>query len=212
MKIFNVKEIFKSIQGEGFNSGKHAVFIRFSGCNLWNGNKENMKLAKCNFCDTDFVGTNGLNGGQFSTSNLVKKVDDVWNKSFSMQSKFVVLTGGEPMLQVDSNLVEGLKEKGFLVALETNGSINFDFNIDWVCVSPKHLSSWIVKKGDELKVIYPQLNFDLNKLKKLDFKFFFLQPMDGSKKQINIWNTINYCKSHKPWFPSFQIHKTLDIN
>ena len=125
----------------------------------------------------------------------------------------MVLTGGEPMLQTNSSLVESLKQKGFFVALETNGTITIDINFDWVCVSPKDLNLWKVKKGDELKIIYPQPRFDLNNLKRLNFKYFFLQPLDdNNKKQINIIKTIEYCKSHKPWFPSFQIHKTLNIN
>ena len=210
--MFFIKEIFKSIQGEGFFSGKRAVFVRFTGCNLWNGLSEDRENAQCQFCDTDFLGINGQNGGTYSLENLLDKIDMIWNQKILTDEKFVVLTGGEPMLQVNENLVKSLQHRGYFVSLETNGTIRFNIHFDWVCVSPKQKSKWEVLNGDELKVVYPQQNFDLNILKKLDFKYFFLQPMDNSRKQINIWNTINYCKSHKPWFPSFQLHKSLNIS
>lgn len=210
--MYIIKEIFKSIQGEGFYSGNEAVFVRFSGCNLWNGKEEDRFFSKCQFCDTDFVGFNGENGGRYNLKKLVNKIEKVWNLKRNFTRKFVILTGGEPLLQVNKKLVEALQKLGFFVALETNGTIKFDINFDWVCVSPKQNTKWEVTNGDELKVIYPQQNFNLNKLKKLNFKYFFLQPMDGPKKQINTWNTINYCKSHKPWFPSFQLHKSLKVS
>ena len=208
--MFFIKEIFKSIQGEGFFSGKSAVFVRFTGCNLWNGLVKDRENALCQFCDTDFVGINGINGGKYSLDVLVKKICSLWTAK--SKDKFIVLTGGEPMLQVNKKLVESLKKRGYFVSLETNGTIQFDIDFDWVCVSPKQRTKWKVISGDELKVIFPQQAFDLNMLKKLNFKYFFLQPMDNNKKQINIWNTINYCKSHKPWFPSFQLHKSLNIS
>ena len=210
--MYYIKEIFKSIQGEGYNAGKPAVFIRFSGCNLWNGKVNEKKNAICKFCDTDFLGLNGVNGGKYDISQLVKKVNLIWENSLSFSEKFVVLTGGEPMLQVNKTLIQKLKENGFRVAIETNGTFEINFHIDWICVSPKENSLFKLKSGDELKVIFPQPKLDLNYLKKLNFKFFFLQPMDGSKKQINTWNVINYCSSHKPWFPSIQLHKTIGIN
>ena len=210
--MYYIKEIFKSIQGEGYNAGKPAVFIRFSGCNLWNGKVNEKKNAICKFCDTDFLGLNGVNGGKYDISQLVKKVNLIWENSLSFTEKFVVLTGGEPMLQVNKTLIQKLKESGFRVAIETNGTFEINFHIDWICVSPKENSLFKLKSGDELKVIFPQPKLDLNYLKKLNFKFFFLQPMDGSKKQINTWNVINYCSSHKPWFPSIQLHKTIGIN
>ena len=210
--MFKIKEIFKSIQGEGFHSGAKAVFLRFTGCNLWNGKTEYKKKALCNFCDTDFVGTDGNNGGIYEEKKLIERVEKVWNQSFSNDRKFIVLTGGEPMLQVTESLVNKLKRLGYYVSIETNGSINSKIKFDWVCVSPKVNSMWNLKTGDELKVVYPQSHFNLIQIKRLKFKYFFLQPMDGGKKQINTWNTINYCKSHKPWFPSFQLHKVLNIN
>lgn len=210
--MFFIKEIFKSIQGEGFFSGKSAVFVRFTGCNLWNGLGKDRENALCQFCDTDFLGTNGQNGGYYSLNDLLNKIDKIWNQKKLTNNKFIVLTGGEPMLQVNKKLVESLKKRGYFVSVETNGTIQFDIDFDWVCVSPKQRTKWKVISGDELKVIFPQQAFDLNMLKKLNFKYFFLQPMDNNKKQINIWNTINYCKSHKPWFPSFQLHKSLNIS
>ena len=210
--MFFIKEIFKSIQGEGFFSGKSAVFVRFTGCNLWNGLVKDRENALCQFCDTDFLGTNGQNGGYYSLNDLLNKIDKIWNQKKLTNNKFIVLTGGEPMLQVNKKLVESLKKRGYFVSVETNGTIQFDIDFDWVCVSPKQRTKWKVISGDELKVILPQQAFDLNMLKKLNFKDFFLQPMDNNKKQINIWNTINYCKSHKPWFPSFQLHKSLNIS
>ena len=211
--MFNVKEIFSSIQGEGFYTGRPAVFLRFTGCNLWNGKLKDKQNAICNFCDTNFVGTDGQNGGTFTLNQIIEKVEHIWNRKYKTFQKFVVLTGGEPMLQTNFSLVQSLKQKGFFVALETNGTIEIDINFDWVCVSPKNLNLWKVKKGDELKIIYPQSKFNLNYLKKLNFKYFFLQPLDDNKKkQVNIMKTIDYCRSHKPWFPSFQIHKTLNVN
>ena len=210
--MYKIKEIFNSIQGEGFNTGKKSVFVRFSGCNLWNGNFETKKNSICNFCDTDFKGTNGKNGGKYKLEDLIKKVVKVWEASFSFTERFVILTGGEPLLQVDQNLLNALKEKKFKIAIETNGTIDTKLKFDWVCVSPKENAIWKLKKGDELKIVFPQNKFDLKNITKLDFKYFFLQPMRNEKSQINIIKTIQYCKTHKPWFPSFQIHKSLGVS
>jgi len=209
--MFYVKEIFKSLQGEGYFSGRKAIFVRFSGCNLWNGQAEQRSNSICSFCDTDFVGTDGQNGGIYSQEQLIKKIRILWgNQDYG--KRFLVFTGGEPTLQLTEKLVNSVKKEGFFIALETNGTINSQIKYDWVCVSPKSMKNWRLQKGDEVKVIFPQNNLDLNLIKQMDFNFFFLQPMDGSKRQVNIWNTINYCKAHKPWFPSFQIHKTLKIS
>ena len=210
--MYKVKEIFRSIQGEGFHSGKDAIFIRFSGCNLWNGIKKFRKKAICNFCDTDFVGINGENGGDYKLEDLIKKTIEIWGNDKSYHKKFVVLTGGEPLLQVDQKLIYELKKNNFYISLETNGTIKTNLKFDWVVVSPKENAVWNLKNGDELKVIYPQNKINLKKALDLKFKYFFLQPMANEFKQINITKTINYCKSHKPWFPSFQIHKSLGIS
>tara|TARA_B100000989_G_scaffold293101_1_gene269986 strand:+ start:1205 stop:1840 length:636 start_codon:yes stop_codon:yes gene_type:complete len=208
-----IKEIFKSIQGEGFYTGKSSIFVRFTGCNLWNGKSIDREISQCSFCDTDFVGTNGKNGGIYNEKSLVEKINFVWNQKKSTEQKHVILTGGEPMLQVNSVLVNLLKENGYFVALETNGTLKIsNISFDWICVSPKSMINWFLREGDEVKVIFPQYNLNLDLIKKMNFKYFFLQPMDGPKKQVNTWNTLNYCKSHKPWFPSFQIHKSLNIS
>ncbi len=205
--MYKVKEIFKSIQGEGYNSGKDSVFVRFSGCNLWNGKIKDKEKAVCNFCDTDFVGTNGKNGGVYRLKELVEIIDKVWDSSFSIEKKFVVLTGGEPLLQVDEKLVRTLKDFKYNVALETNGTINTMIDFDWICVSPKDPKNWKLKRGDELKVVYPQNKFNLKRLLKLNFKHFFLQPKDDKFTRLNLDKTLNYCKYNKKWFPSFQLHK-----
>ena len=210
--MYKVKEIFKSIQGEGFFSGKEALFLRFSGCNLWNGRKKDRSKSICNFCDTNFVGTDGKNGGKYNLEKLISVTKKVWNHSYTSEDKFIVLTGGEPLLQVDALLVKELKKENFFIAVETNGTIKTNLKFDWVTVSPKENAEWNLRKGDELKVVYPQHKFDLKKIINLDFKYFFLQPKDEEKNRTNILKTINYCKSHKPWFPSFQIHKSLGIS
>ena len=210
--IYNIKEIFLTLQGEGFNTGRKAVFCRFSGCNLWNGLEKSRKKAKCSFCDTDFVGTNGKNGGRYELKYLVDKIIKIWDSSLTCEKKFIVLTGGEPLLQVDWKLLKELKKNNFFISLETNGTILTKLNFDWVTVSPKEKSDWKLRKGNELKLVYPQYGFDLKKIQKLDFEYFFLQPKDKETNRLNIIKTINYCKSHKPWFPSFQIHKSLGIS
>ena len=210
--MYKVKEIFKSIQGEGFYSGREAVFLRFSGCNLWSGLSKDKKNAKCSFCDTDFRGVDGKNGGIYNLKDLVKTIEDVWKSKFSLKKKFLVLTGGEPLLQVDSKLLKELKKRKYLVSLETNGTISTNLKFDWICVSPKENSLWKLRCGDELKIVYPQNKFDLKMLLNFDFKYFFLQPMHNEIIQINVIKTIQYCKSHKPWFPSFQLHKSLGVS
>ena len=209
--MYKVKEIFRSIQGEGYKTGKESVFIRFTGCNLWNGKVENRLKAVCDFCDTDFVGEDGENGGRYSLEDLVEKVEGVWKSSFTLKSKYVVLTGGEPLLQVDQALVNLLKKKKYTVALETNGSIPTDINFDWVCVSPKDPNYWEQKKGDELKIIFPQDKFNLKELLKLDFKYFFLQPKYDRFNKLNLEKTIDYCKLNTRWMLSLQLHKLFGM-
>ena len=210
--MYRVKEIFKSIQGEGFFSGKKAIFLRFSGCNLWNGKEKDRFKAICKFCDTDFLGVNGPNGGVYNLRDLISKVLMTWNSVFSLEKKFIVLTGGEPLLQVDLALIKELKKKNFFIAIETNGTIDTRLKFDWLTVSPKENSKWILKKGDELKIVYPQTKLDLRTALTLNFQYFFLQPKNDRNFRINFVKTINYCKSHRPWFPSLQLHKSLGIN
>lgn len=209
---YKVKEIFKSIQGEGFHVGRSAVFLRFSGCNLWNGRPSDRNSSMCSFCDTDFVGTDGSNGGNYNLNDLINKIENVWNYKSSIEKRFIVLTGGEPLLQVDEKLLEKLRDLRFYIALETNGTIDTKLSFDWICVSPKEDASWKLRRGNELKIIYPQYKFNLTNLTKLDFDFFFLQPKYDNLKRVNEIKTINYCKRNSIWFPSFQIHKILGIN
>ena len=209
---YKIKEIFKSIQGEGYHVGRSAVFLRFSGCNLWNGRPSDRKSSMCSFCDTDFIGTDGTNGGSFNLNDLINKIEKVWNNKLSIENKFIVLTGGEPLLQVDEKLLKKLRDRKFYIALETNGTIDTKLLFDWICVSPKEDASWKLRRGNELKIVYPQYKFNLTNLTKLDFDFFFLQPKYDNLKRVNEIKTIDYCKRNSRWSPSFQIHKILGIN
>ncbi len=210
--MYRIKEIFKSIQGEGYFSGKTALFLRFSGCNLWSGKEKDRLKAVCKFCDTDFLGVNGKDGGVYSLKMLIKKINMVWDSKRKFDKKFIVLTGGEPLLQTDKSLIDELRKQNFFIALETNGTIKTDLKFDWITVSPKEDAKWRLKEGSELKLVYPQNKFNLTKMKSLKFKYFFLQPKKDKNIRLNIFKTLNYCKSHKPWFPSFQLHKSLGIN
>ena len=207
--MYSIKEIYKTIQGEGAQSGQSAVFVRFSGCNLWSGKEKHRDDAICKFCDTDFVGTDGLNGGKYSIENLITKIKELWD---SEEKAYVVFTGGEPMLQLDQKLINACKEVNFITAIETNGTIKIDFDIDWICVSPKAGSKLLVDKGNELKVVYPQDEFDLKSFEKLNFDHFFLQPMDSKDKINNTENAIKFCLKNPKWKLSIQQHKILGID
>ena len=208
---YSVKEIYLTIQGEGFHTGKHAVFCRFSGCNLWTGLEKDRKKAICNFCDTDFVGTDGINGSKYPNSEqLANEIDKVWDKDIN--EKFVVFTGGEPLLQLDKPLVDLLHKKKFKVAIETNGTILPPENIDWICVSPKQGADFNLKYGNELKLVYPQKGLEPKNFKHLDFDHFFLQPMDGKDLQRNILQSVSYCIENPLWRLSLQTHKIMGID
>jgi len=157
--MYTIKEIYKTIQGEGAQAGRTAIFVRFAGCNLWSGKEKHRESAVCKFCDTDFVGTNGVNGGTYSAKDLLLKLNELWAE---LESKLIVFTGGEPMLQLDRQLIQECKNNDFETAIETNGTIPIDFDIDWVCISPKHGSKLVVKHGNELKVVFPQEGQDLD--------------------------------------------------
>ena len=207
--MYSIKEIYFTIQGEGHHTGRPAVFCRFSGCNLWTGREIDRKSAVCNFCDTDFIGTDGQSGSKYDTAKLlVNEILSYWPDN---SKPFVVLTGGEPMLQVNKELLKELKDNNFEIAIETNGTLKVPSAIDWICVSPKTGSELIQLSGDELKIVYPQNKFNLHELISLDFKYFFLQPKYNHLKKLNVNKTIDYCKLNKPWFPSFQLHKTIGI-
>lgn len=208
---YSIKEIFYTLQGEGAHAGRPAVFCRFSGCNLWTGREEDRSSAVCQFCDTDFVGTDGEGGGKFKTPQAVAaSINALWPASFS-KSKYVVFTGGEPLLQLDELLINAMHDVGFEVAIETNGTIEVPEGVDWVCVSPKQGSSLVVRKGNELKVVIPQVNQPMKDYAGLQFEHFFVQAMDGILQKENLQMAITYCKNNPQWKLSLQTHKLLQI-
>jgi len=211
--MYAVKEIFLTLQGEGAQSGRTAVFCRFAGCNLWTGREEDRHKAICQFCDTDFVGTNGSGGGKFKTAEeLADSISRAWPVSADPTlAKFVVCTGGEPLLQLDSLLLAALHERNFFVAVETNGTQTPPAGIDWLCVSPKAGSNFILKNGSELKLVYPQEDFGPDRFAGLNFQHFFLQPMDGPQQLENIELALRYCLNNPQWRLSIQTHKLLGI-
>ncbi len=211
-KIYSVKEIFYSLQGEGARAGRVTVFCRFSGCNLWNGLEKDRATAICSFCDTDFVGVNGVNGGKYHLNSLVKNITDLWSKHCAEYAQpYVVFTGGEPLLQLDSDLLMALKQQGFETGIETNGTLAVPDGIDWLCVSPKAGSSLVVTQGNELKLVVPQQGIDPSNFVNLDFDYFFIQAMDGIEKQANIRYALAYCLKFPQWRLSIQTHKLLGI-
>lgn len=217
---YTVKEIYLTRQGEGFHQGRLAVFVRFSGCNLWSGLEKDRHNAICKFCDTDFVGTNGQYGGKFRTAHeLTRAVMWVWSASMPPKcdvvtnlnfEPYVVFTGGEPSLQVDECLIKELKYFGFIVAIETNGTRILPDGIDWICVSPKAGTSLRQTSGNELKIVFPQTDLDPCEYAQMDFGHYFLQPMDGPKVRENEILAQAYCKAHPQWNLSLQIQKVLD--
>ena len=208
---FTVKELFYTLQGEGANTGRPAVFCRFTGCNLWTGREEDRATAVCQFCDTDFVGTDGPGGGQFATAEaLANAIGRRWPASVQTQP-FVVCTGGEPLLQMTPELVDALHERGFEIAIETNGTQRAPGGIDWICVSPKANAELVQRSGDELKLIFPQLGADPERYEHLDFRHFFLQPMDSPERERNTQLAVRYCLEHPRWRLSLQTQKILGI-
>ena len=208
---YAVKELFYTLQGEGANTGMPAVFSRFAGCNLWSGREKDRADAACRFCDTDFVDTDGPGGGRFATADeLACAVESAWPAT-SQAHRFVVCTGGEPLLQLDAILVDALHARGFRIAIETNGTLPVPDGIDWICVSPKAHAPLVVTHGDELKLVYPQEGAEPMRFEGLDFRHFSLQPMDGSAREANTQLALEYCKAHPRWRLSLQIHKLLGI-
>jgi 7-carboxy-7-deazaguanine synthase (Cx14CxxC type) len=209
--MYTVKEIFYTLQGEGANAGSAAVFCRFSGCNLWTGREEDRARAVCQFCDTDFVGV-GPDGGRFAKPNeLANAVSNAWRGHNDRQPRFVVCTGGEPLLQLDEPLIDSLHDRGFRVAVETNGTRPAPRSIDWICVSPKAGAPFVQKSGEEIKLVFPQPDAMPEKFESLDFKNFFLQPMDGPDIEENTRLAVEYCMQHPQWRLSLQTHKLLGI-
>jgi 7-carboxy-7-deazaguanine synthase len=208
---YAVKEIFYTLQGEGANTGRAAVFCRFAGCNLWTGREQDREDATCQFCDTDFVGTDGPGGGRFTSPEaLADAVAAAWPED-SMHRRFVVCTGGEPLLQLDAPLVQALHEVGFEIAVETNGTMPPPEGIDWLCVSPKAGAPLAVRAGDEIKLVFPQVGADPVSFEELAFRHFFLQPMDGPDRDANTAAALRYCLAHPRWRLSLQTHKLLGI-
>ncbi len=210
MGKYAVKEIFLTLQGEGAQAGRAAVFCRFSGCNLWSGRESDRAGAACRFCDTDFVGTDGEGGGGFADAEaLAESIARAWGDGW--ENRFVVFTGGEPLLQLDAALIGAAHARGFELAVETNGTIAPPAGLDWICVSPKAGAPFVATSGSELKLVYPQLGLAPDEFRGLPFTHFWLQPMDGDEIAANTSAAIAYCLDHPPWRLSLQTHKLIGI-
>lgn len=208
--VYAVKEAFKTLQGEGRHAGRAAVFCRFAGCNLWSGREQDRAAAECRFCDTDFVGTSGEGGGKFGDAQaLAAHLAALWGPG--REERFAVLTGGEPMLQIDAALVDALHAEGFEIAVETNGTLPATPGLDWICVSPKAGTTLAQTRGDELKLVYPQEGADPALYENLDFRHFLLQPMDGPEILRNTRAAVDYCLAHPRWRLSLQTHKMIGV-
>ena len=206
---YRIKEIFFTQQGEGKNTGKDFIFVRFSGCNLWSGQEKHRASAICKFCDTDFYGTDGINGGKYQAKELIEKIKSLWISADSQIR--VVLTGGEPLLQVDKGLISALKKEDIYIAVETNGTLEAPDGIDWICMSPKANTEIKLRKGSEVKVVYPQKNLNPDNFNVLDFKNFYIQPMDSENYEDNVSQSVKYCMQNPNWKLSLQTHKILGI-
>ncbi|MGR2737205.1 7-carboxy-7-deazaguanine synthase [Billgrantia sp. Q4P2] len=214
--MYHVKEAFYSLQGEGARAGRASVFCRFSGCNLWSGREVDRASAACRFCDTDFIGTDGQNGGRFvDADTLADHLTALWPNQDAMATPYVVFTGGEPLLQLDEALIGAMHARGFEVAVETNGTLPAPAGIDWLCVSPKAATSLALTAGDELKLVYPQAEAPPERFTDLDFRHFFLQPLDTAPlidATNHLDKTVAYCLSHPQWRLSLQTHKITGID
>ena len=206
---YRIKEIYFTQQGEGKNTGKDFVFVRFAGCNLWSGKEKHRASAICKFCDTDFYGTDGVNGGIYETKDLVTKIKSLW---ISKDSEIrVVLTGGEPLLQVDDSLITALKKANIYIAIETNGTLKAPKGIDWICMSPKANTDIQLTEGSEIKVIYPQENLDPADFNNMNFSNYYIQPMDSIDYEANVSKSVEFCMQNSNWRLSLQTHKILGI-
>lgn len=209
---YSVKEIYRTLQGEGAMTGRAAVFLRFTGCNLWTGREADRANAICQFCDTDFLGTDGARGGKYTATQLVEEITECWIDGLKQDKRrYVVCTGGEPGLQLDAALVAALHAADFEIAIETNGTVPLPAGIDWVCVSPKANAELVTRSGSELKLVYPQELAQPSRFEDLDFEHFFLQPKDDATQDANIQATIAYCQTHPQWRLSLQTHKLIGI-
>ena len=211
MTIYAVKECFLTLQGEGAQTGRAAIFLRFAGCNLWSGLERDRASAACDFCDTDFVGVDGPGGGKFSGADaLADHAAALWPRESSARP-LIVCTGGEPLLQLDDALIDAFHARGFEIAVETNGTIAAPEGLDWICVSPKGENALKQKSGDELKLVYPQADAPPERFEALPFTHFFLQPMDGAEREANTARAIDYCLKNPKWRLSLQTHKLIGI-
>ena len=216
--MYSVKELFATLQGEGAQAGRAAIFCRFAGCNLWSGREEDRSTAICQFCDTDFVGTDGVGGGKFdSADHLSNAIEAAWLETMSTDHyRYVVMTGGEPLLQLDAPLIEALHQRHFEIAIETNGTIKIPNGIDWVCLSPKANADLLVKQADEIKLVVPQtehqpIEITLHRFEGMDFRHRYLQPMDGPQLRENTAYAVELCQKHPLWRLSVQTHKMIGI-
>ncbi|MFP3943135.1 MAG: 7-carboxy-7-deazaguanine synthase [Alphaproteobacteria bacterium] len=210
--VYSVKEIYYTLQGEGVQAGRPAVFLRFAGCNLWSGREQDREKAVCQFCDTEFRGTDGPGGGRFREPGaLAEAVAARWPGRARRPGALVVCTGGEPLLQLDAPLIRALHEAGFEVAVETNGTIRAPEGLDWICVSPKAGAPLVQRSGDELKLVYPQPDCPPERFEGLDFRHFLLQPMDGPEREANTKAAVRYCLERPLWKLSLQTHKLLGL-
>ena len=212
---YTVREIYYTLQGEGARTGRPAVFLRFAGCNLWSGREQHRAEAVCRFCDTEFVGTEGPGGGKFGTAReLAKAVSAAWPVAAAHRGRYVVCTGGEPLLQLDEAAITALHEAGFEIGVETNGTIAAPPGIDWLCVSPKGSAPLVQTTGNELKLVYPQVEAEAQpwRFESLEFGNFYLQPLDDERRDENTRATIDYCLAHPQWQLSLQTHKILGID
>lgn len=214
--MYSIKEAFYSLQGEGARTGRASVFCRFSGCNLWSGREKDRAISQCRFCDTDFVGTDGQHGGRFADAEaLAAHLAALWPDAESHGVPYVVFTGGEPLLQLDSALIDAMHARGFEIAVETNGTLLPPAGVDWLCVSPKGQVPLALTSGDELKLVYPQTDAPPERFVDLDFRYFYLQPMDllsPESDDTTMAETLSYCLAHPHWRLSLQTHKTLEID
>ncbi len=207
-KSYAIKEIYYTLQGEGFHSGRPAIFCRFSGCNLWSGREEDRATAICQFCDTDFWGTDGENGGKYSAESLTEKILSLWPQE---DAPFIVFTGGEPALQLDTELITVLKECRSEIAIETNGTLELSEGIDWICMSPKANTDIVVKSGHELKIVFPQDGIDPLDFQEMDYQHLYIQPMDNAFQEDNTIMAIDFCKANPKFKLSVQSHKYINI-
>lgn len=211
--MYKVKEIYYTLQGEGAHSGRPAVFCRFTGCNLWSGREEDRHKAVCQFCDTDFIGTDGENGGKYTAEELAEKVISLWPQGANAGQPYVVCTGGEPLLQLDEAMIAAFHAKNLEVGVETNGTVPAPAGLDWICLSPKAGADLKLTKGDEIKLVFPQPGAEPEKYTHLDFTHFFLQPMDAAgRTEANVQATLRYCLDNPHWSLSLQTHKMIGID